>query len=649
MEFGVRGTPTPRAQQRQIPGSARRPLSARVNRNPITGEEYGDYTAANHSTNDHNSISPSTKPQSVPSLNLKYLHDNEEPTGPINISLRDYKLDTPNTASTVSWGSARSGVVYRQDIPQKSASVRPNDVPELSLGMKAKPPSARRIPKQPTAWDKAPVPDDVPAPSARHQQLYKQYTEEMKQAYRTHANPSNVSEDEIQRTIQAMKQKGQSHYNGDDDDNSDEDSRNKEDVSEDVVDDRWKKQRYTTSQLHKKLDAEELLEQNKKLKLLETVMVDQLSRAVISDPEQDKRKNGCGGSTTRRPMRGTNRYLHDSKVSTRSTATENLLSRRVRFGARIMSRNGRDAVRELTGFFFQVDSSMTVYEFKQFGKSAKAIPFIQRGIFCHPTGPKAGLPYSLSDIYSGADLQIPTQGQQALSAELGRSKYISLRVTDVDEEEKTELCCEEVEDSSRAAGASQVDFENRQFLLQVQEAVQAQIRKRGIKTITGLGRHYRQIDREGTGVLLQHDLERGLLRFHIDLPPQVLEQVFEIVDPEGERRLDYCFFMRAVLGQMNEYRKALVRKAFSKVDTHRQGEIILSDIKKFFNANCPYKPGSDADSTKNALQAFLDAVRASARQEEVSFIEFEEYYEGLSVGLENDQDFANILRNTWNI
>ena len=45
--------------------------------------------------------------------------------------------------------------------------------------------------------------------------------------------------------------------------------------------------------------------------------------------------------------------------------------------------------------------------------------------------------------------------------------------------------------------------------------------KRGIKTITGLGRHYRQLDRQGEGQILQHDLERGLLKFHVDLPPQV--------------------------------------------------------------------------------------------------------------------------------
>ena len=61
------------------------------------------------------------------------------------------------------------------------------------------------------------------------------------------------------------------------------------------------------------------------------------------------------------------------------------LERRLRFGARILTqwvwllinytsfnmvffRNGRDVHRELCGFFFLADSSLTVYEFRQFGQ-----------------------------------------------------------------------------------------------------------------------------------------------------------------------------------------------------------------------------------------------------------------------------------------
>ena len=47
--------------------------------------------------------------------------------------------------------------------------------------------------------------------------------------------------------------------------------------------------------------------------------------------------------------------------------TENALSKRVRFGARIVTKNGRDAHRELNGFFFSTDGTLTLYEFHQFG------------------------------------------------------------------------------------------------------------------------------------------------------------------------------------------------------------------------------------------------------------------------------------------
>lgn len=31
-------------------------------------------------------------------------------------------------------------------------------------------------------------------------------------------------------------------------------------------------------------------------------------------------------------------------------------------------RNGHDALRELTGFYFHIDNTLTIYEFRQFGK-----------------------------------------------------------------------------------------------------------------------------------------------------------------------------------------------------------------------------------------------------------------------------------------
>lgn len=130
----------------------------------------------------------------------------------------------------------------------------------------------------------------------------------------------------------------------------------------------------------------------------------------------------------------------------------------MRFGARIVTKNGRDAHRELNGFFFPVDNTITLYEFHQFGtrfvynngrhfimhllllltqiafctganwkllallfnhyqippvnhlltlllnptfstRRSQALPFIQRGCYNHVQGRRKGQPYTLMDIF----------------------------------------------------------------------------------------------------------------------------------------------------------------------------------------------------------------------------------------------------------
>ena len=46
---------------------------------------------------------------------------------------------------------------------------------------------------QPSAWDKDPVPENLPPPSERHKQQYAQYKEEMQQSYRQ----KNLEMDEV--------------------------------------------------------------------------------------------------------------------------------------------------------------------------------------------------------------------------------------------------------------------------------------------------------------------------------------------------------------------------------------------------------------------------------------------------------------------
>ncbi len=61
-------------------------------------------------------------------------------------------------------------------------------------------------------------------------------------------------------------------------------------------------------------------------------------------------------------------------------------------------RNGRDLHRELCGFFFLADSSLTIYEFRRFGQKFSALPLIPRAVYKHPVGKRTGEIYEIRHI-----------------------------------------------------------------------------------------------------------------------------------------------------------------------------------------------------------------------------------------------------------
>ena len=46
---------------------------------------------------------------------------------------------------------------------------------------------------------------------------------------------------------------------------------------------------------------------------------------------------------------------------------------------------------------------------------------------------------------------------------------------------------------------------------------------------------------------------------------------------------------------------------------------------------------------------FMTSFSGTQERGEVSYAEFEEYYEGLSVGVSSDDDYINILKNAWGV
>ncbi|CAF0886464.1 unnamed protein product [Didymodactylos carnosus] len=66
---------------------------------------------------------------------------------------------------------------------------------------------------------------------------------------------------------------------------------------------------------------------------------------------------------------------------------------------RLATRDGKDALRDLFGFYFSLDRTLAIYEYRVLGKRPNALPLICRGQYCHLSGYNQGQPYTLFDLY----------------------------------------------------------------------------------------------------------------------------------------------------------------------------------------------------------------------------------------------------------
>uniref|UniRef100_A0A7M4FUK0 Calcyphosine 2 n=1 Tax=Crocodylus porosus TaxID=8502 RepID=A0A7M4FUK0_CROPO len=568
------------------------------------------------------------RPPEVPCLDLGRLGDSDEEDGDTYIPYnKGYPCKgSTDSSSTVSWGSPLQ-TPYAQHF-------RTQQMPGKPYQKKM----------EHSFWEQKTIPENLPSPADKYKLKYQQYEAEMKEGYKQYS----------QRTAGKRKDNAQSQECSQRIANK-EDPQPEDGISEDLtaLDEKALLQQCYTSNPYniqhsiKKLEADDTVAERRKQTVVEQVMVDQLSRAVISDPEQN-----TSNDTYQRdlmlpalgtaPLRFRKRTLHETRIRTKSALTENMLSNKLRFDCRILSRNGRDACRELIGFFFTCDGSLTVYEYRQFGKNrVNALPFIQKGVYSHQRSQKKGKLYDLRDFYIGANLTFRSL-DHSLPESMKQNPVLTLRITNIDETSVNFL-------KDTSVGSKQETDVNKVFWT-VQGILRNKLSKRGVRIVTGLGKYFRQLDKKGNGVLSKADFKQALKIFHLEVSEQDFESLWFILDDNRNDEVDYGEFTRALFGEMNEYRKAFVRKAYMKLDFNKTGSVPLVDIRKCYCAK-KHPQVLSGDATEEEIKSsFLETLQdACSNPNEVSYCEFEDYYEGLSIGIMDDEDFVNTLRNPWGI
>lgn len=135
-----------------------------------------------------------------------------------------------------------------------------------------------------------------------------------------------------------------------------------------------------------------------------------------------------------------------------------------------------------------------------------------------------------------------------------------------------------------------------------------------------------------------------------------VHSLFSLFDSNRNGRINYEEFLREITGEMNEFRKELVRGAFKKFDHDGGSRVDVNNVKGLYSASLHPDVKSGKKSEDEILMEFLDTFELHYRMKHknlrdttVSLEEFIEYYNNLSCSILDDEYFELIINNSWNL
>lgn len=169
-------------------------------------------------------------------------------------------------------------------------------------------------------------------------------------------------------------------------------------------------------------------------------------------------------------------------------------------------------------------------------------------------------------------------------------------------------------------------------------------------------RVFKIMDDDNSGSLSEQEFNKAMKDYRIQVTPDETIKLFALFDVNGDGVISYDEFLRVVIGEMNDNRKRFVRKAFDKLDKNGNGIIELEDIKGVYNAkNHPdVKLGKKTED--EILMEFLETfevhhnlLHPGSKDSRVTNDEFIEYYNNVSMSIDDDRYFELMMTNAWNL
>jgi len=188
------------------------------------------------------------------------------------------------------------------------------------------------------------------------------------------------------------------------------------------------------------------------------------------------------------------------------------------------------------------------------------------------------------------------------------------------------------------------------------QKLRTKLQSRGARGIIGLGKQFRIFDDNHSMSLDKYEFTKAMGDYMLGFSDGEIAVLFRAFDLDRSGLIEYDEFLRVIRGPMNAARKVWVAKAFGKLDKDGNGYVDINDITGVYTAKTHPDVISGKKTEQQILLEFLETFETShnmrnntAPDHIVTKEEFEEYYNNVSASVDDDDYFALMMTNAWNL
>ena len=186
--------------------------------------------------------------------------------------------------------------------------------------------------------------------------------------------------------------------------------------------------------------------------------------------------------------------------------------------------------------------------------------------------------------------------------------------------------------------------------------------ERGYTGIMSMRRTFMLMDENSNKKISFDDFDKLFKTFRYDLSETEINNLFNYYDKGGNGFINYEQFINELCGNLNQFRKNILKQVFDKLDNEEKGFITVGIIRHEYNprGNPLVRQGKRCED--EILAEFLDVLEyhfnlliekneddIDVNETKVDFEEFCNFYKNISLCIEDDKYFEIMVLSEWGI